>query len=147
MSRSVNRVALLGYVGAEPEIRTTAAGVKLAKVSLATNERWKGREGQQEGRTDWHQLTFWDRLADVAEQYVHKGDRLYVEGPLRRNAVVQDDGTTTYYTEVHVRELVLLGSPGGQNRPETFGSSSGGGHGTPGASRASQAAYDDDLPF
>lgn len=108
MSRSINKVILVGRVGAEPEVRTTAGGTKLAKVSLATTRTFKDRSGERQEKTEWHRLTFWDRLAEIVEQYVGKGDRLYVEGRIEYSTTEQD-GQTRYWTEIVVQELVMLG--------------------------------------
>lgn len=112
--KSVNRATLIGNVGADPEVRTTGSGTKLARVSLATSERWSGKTGQAEERTDWHRLTFWGKLADVVEEHVRKGDRIFVEGSIRYSTTERDDGTKNYFTEVNVQELVMLG--GGEKR-------------------------------
>ena len=80
MARSLNKVMLIGNIGSDPEIRMTPSGSKVAKFSLATNRTYQDRTGQQQERTDWHRLTFFGKLADIVEQWVHKGDRLYVEG-------------------------------------------------------------------
>ncbi len=82
MSRSLNKVLLIGNVGNDPEIRATSSGSRVAKVSLATNRQFQDRTGQNQERTEWHRLTFFGRLADIVEQYVKKGDRLFVEGRL-----------------------------------------------------------------
>lgn len=124
--RSVNRITLIGNVGADPEVRTTSSGTKLAKLSLATTERWSGKSGRTEERTDWHRLTFWGALVGVVEQYVRKGDPLYVEGSVRYSTS-EKDGTTTYWTEVNVRELVMLGSPKGERVPPGGASEPGAG--------------------
>ena len=79
MSRSLNKVLLIGNVGSEPEIRTTGGGTKLAKFSLATNRTWNDRSGQKQEKTEWHRITAWDKTADIIEQYVKKGDRIYIE--------------------------------------------------------------------
>ena len=109
MSRSLNRVMLIGNVGAEPEVRTTTGGTRVAKVSLATNRTWNDKTGTQVDRTEWHRLSFWDKLADIVEQYVHKGDRLYVEGRIEYSETTDDQGNTKYWTDIHVREMVMLG--------------------------------------
>ncbi|MDH3424888.1 MAG: single-stranded DNA-binding protein, partial [Gemmatimonadota bacterium] len=81
MSRSLNKVMLIGNVGNDPEIRATGSGARVAKLSLATNRSWTDRNsGQKNEKTEWHRLTFFGRLVDVVEQWVKKGDRLYVEG-------------------------------------------------------------------
>jgi len=115
MARSLNKVLLIGNVGAEPELKTTGSGTRFAKVSLATNRTYPDRSGQQQEKTEWHRLTFWDKLAELVEQYVHKGDRIYVEGRLEYSQTEDQQGQQRYWTDIIVRELVLLGSgaPGG----------------------------------
>ncbi|MEN8376417.1 MAG: single-stranded DNA-binding protein [Gemmatimonadota bacterium] len=143
MSRSLNKVMLIGNVGAEPEIRTTGSGTRLAKISLATNRAFSDRSGQQQEKTEWHRLTFWDRLAEIVERYVKKGDRLYVEGRIEYSTT-EDNGVTRYWTDIVVRDMVMLGSgPGGE--------SSGGWNRSaePAQAPAQEATFqpDDDLPF
>jgi single-strand DNA-binding protein len=109
MSRSVNKAILVGHVGRDPEFRETANGTKVANTSLATNS------GKAEAeRTEWHRIVFWDRLAGFAQEYVRKGDRLYVEGNIRYDSY-ERDGVTIPTMEVHVREVVLL--PSGRTEP------------------------------
>ena len=110
MSRSVNKVILVGNVGRDPDVQTTAAGTKVAHVSLATSRRFP-RDGGMEERTEWHRLTLWDRLAQLAEEYVRKGDRLYIEGRMEYDSF-ERNGVTIPTAEVQVRELVMLGPPG-----------------------------------
>ncbi len=141
MARSLNKVMLIGNVGAEPEVRTTPSGTKLAKVSLATNRQFSDRSGQQQDKTEWHRLTFWDRTADIVERYVHKGDRLYVEGRLEYSQTQDDQGNVKYWTDIIVREMVMLGAGGG---PSDGGGFSQAG---PGAPNNTPFGDDDDLPF
>ena len=108
MPRNVNKVILLGNAGRDPDIQTTASGVKVAHLSLATSRRVP-RDGEFEERTEWHRLTLWDRLAQLAEEYIRKGDRLYVEGRIEYDSF-EKNGVTVPTTEVVVRELVLLGA-------------------------------------
>lgn len=118
MSRGVNRVILLGNVGNDPEIRATSSGARMAKVSLATNRTWTDRAGNKQEKAEWHRLTFWGKLVDVVEQYVKKGDRLYVEGRIEYSQT-ESDGVTRYWTDIQVQELVMLGSASGQaSEPE-----------------------------
>ncbi|HET9986033.1 MAG TPA: single-stranded DNA-binding protein [Longimicrobiales bacterium] len=112
MSRSVNKVILVGNAGRDPDVQTTASGTKVAHLSLATSRRIP-RESGFEDRTEWHRLTLWDRLAQLAADYVRKGDRLYVEGRMEYDAF-EKNGVTIPTAEVHVRELVMLGSPNGR---------------------------------
>jgi single-strand DNA-binding protein len=111
MSRSVNKIILVGNIGRDPDIQTTNGGTKVAHVSLATSRRVP-RNGSFEDRTEWHRLTMWDRLAQLAEDYVRKGDRVYVEGRIEYDSF-EKNGVTIPTAEVQVRELVLLGSPRG----------------------------------
>ena len=111
MSRSVNKVILVGNIGRDPDIQTTNGGTKVAHVSLATSRRIP-RNGSYEDRTEWHRLTMWDRIAQLAEDYVRKGDRVYVEGRIEYDSF-EKNGVTIPTAEVTVRELVLLGAPKG----------------------------------
>jgi single-strand DNA-binding protein len=111
MARNVNKVILLGNAGRDPDVQTTASGVKVAHLSLATSRRIP-RDGGFEQRTEWHRLTLWDRLAQLAEEYIRKGDRLYVEGRIEYDSF-EKNGVTVPTAEVVVRELVLLGVPAG----------------------------------
>jgi single-strand DNA-binding protein len=112
MSRSINKITLVGHIGLDPDVQTTATGTKVAHVSLATSRRFP-RDGSFEERTEWHRLTLWDRLAAIAEDYVRKGDRVYVEGRMEYDSF-ERNGVTIPTAEVHVRELVLLGAPSGR---------------------------------
>ncbi len=110
MSRSLNKVMLIGNVGAEPETITTSTGVTLTKCTIATNRSYKDRVGDQQEETEWHHLTFFGRLAEVAEEWVHKGDRLYVEGRIQSREREDDEGRARRYYDIIVNELVMLGS-------------------------------------
>jgi single-strand DNA-binding protein len=106
MSRSVNKIILVGNVGRDPDIQQTKNGTKVAHMSLATNRRAPaGSDGEE--RTDWHRLTLWNRLAQFAEDYIRTGDRIYVEGRLEYDAY-ERDGVPIPTADVHVREVVLL---------------------------------------
>jgi len=108
MSRSINKVILVGNIGRDPDVQTTNGGTKVAHVSLATSRRFP-RNGTYEDRTEWHRLTLWDRLAQVAEDYVRKGDRVYIEGRIEYDSF-EKNGVTIPTAEVTVKELVLLGA-------------------------------------
>lgn len=110
MSRSVNKIILLGNVGSDPEVRATASGSRVAKLSLATSRSYNDRAGQKQEQTDWHRLTFFGKLADVVEAWVKKGDRIFVEGRVEYSRTQGTDGETRYWTDVVVSELTLLGS-------------------------------------
>lgn len=143
MSRSLNKVMLIGNLGADPEIRTTPSGTKVGKVSLATNRTFQDRSGQRQEKTEWHRLTFFGKLADIVEQYVTKGDRLYVEGRLEYSQTEDDKGNVRYWTDIIVLEMVMLGSTmaggggGFQGGSQDFG----------GSSEPDLSQPDDDLPF
>ena len=107
MSRSVNKIILVGNVGQDPDIQETGNGTKVAHFSLATNRRTTGTGDEPEERADWHRLTLWNRLAQFAQDYVSKGDRVYVEGRLEYDSY-ERDGVTIPTADVSVRELVLL---------------------------------------
>ena len=150
MARSLNKVMLIGNVGSDPEIRMTPSGSKVAKLSLATNRSYQDRGGQQQERTDWHRLTFFGKLADIVEQWVNKGDRVYIEGRLEYSQTQDDQGGTRYWTDIVVNEMVMLGagsggpSEGGFRSGPPTGESDRGGS-TPDSGPISNP--DDDLPF
>jgi single-strand DNA-binding protein len=160
MSRSLNKVMLIGNVGSEPEMRTTGGGTKFAKVSLATNRTFNDKQGNRQEKTEWHRLTFWDRLAELVEQYVKKGDRIYVEGRIEYSQTEDDKGNQRFWTDIIVQEMVLLGSGqgGGQGGGYSGQGSQGGSQqqqrrrqpsGGPqqGAGPSPFDSDDDDLPF
>ncbi len=143
MSRSLNKVMLIGNVGSEPDIRATSSGTQVAKVSLATNRQWKDGSGQQKEKTEWHRLTFFGRLVDIVDQWVKKGDRLYIEGRLEYSES-EADGQKKYWTDIIVAEMVMLGSTGGG----AGGGRSGGFESDPSPAPAPPISEpDDDLPF
>ena len=108
MSRSVNRVILVGNAGSDPDVRETGTGTTVAHVSLATNRAFQ-RNGQEQRKTEWHRLTFWSGAAEIAEKYVRKGSRLYVEGRLEYGSYDRD-GVSIPTTDVIVQDFVLLDS-------------------------------------
>src|SRR6202163_3542271 len=120
--KSVNKVTLLGNLGKDPEVKYTPQGTAVAKLALATNERYKDKEGQWQDRTEWHNVVLWQRLAEIAGEYLKKGSKVYIEGKLQTRS--WDDKTTNqkkYMTEVVAGDLILLGGRG-----EGGGSDSGG---------------------
>ena len=146
MSRSLNKVMLIGNVGSDPDVRATSSGGQVAKVSLATSRQWKDGSGQQKEKAEWHRLTFFGRLVDVVDQWIKKGDRLYVEGRIEYSET-EKDGQKKYWTDIVVNEMVMLGSsPGGGGR-------GGGGRGGNDQDDPSSpppppiSEPDDDLPF
>ena len=112
MSRSVNKAIILGNLGKDPEIRTTTNGAKVVTFSVATNRRWQSKSGEMQDDTQWHRVVAWDRLAEIVEQYLKKGDRIYVEGRLQYRDWEDQNGQKRYTTEIVARELVMLGGRG-----------------------------------
>ncbi len=161
MSRSLNKAIIIGNLGSDPEIRTTSGGSRVAQFSVATNRRWTNAAGEQQEKTEWHRIVAWDtkftKLADVAERFLKKGERVYIEGEIQYSSYEAKDGSgTRYSTEIVARDLILLGG-----REVGAGAGYGGEGGrreqTP-AARSSTAGYedfqapplgdeDDDLPF
>ena len=154
MAKSVNKVILIGHLGKDPEVKYTPSGTPVAKFSLATNERYKDKDGNWQDRTEWHNITAWQRTAEIAGEYLKKGSQVYIEGRLRTDS--WDDkntGEKKYRTEIVVNDLVLLGGRGGDMGE---GRSRGAGAGSQMDQRGaaseesfSQAAQitDEDIPF
>jgi single-strand DNA-binding protein len=124
MSRSLNKVMLMGNLGNDPEVRSTAGGGKVASFSLATSRTWNDQAGVKQEKTEWHKCVAWNqgtqKLADVVENYCKKGKPVYVEGSIEYRQWQDKEGQTRYTTEINVRELILLGG----NRGEGGGESS-----------------------
>ncbi|MBR5281910.1 MAG: single-stranded DNA-binding protein [Alistipes sp.] len=109
----INKVILVGNVGIDPEVRTTESGVKVARVRLATSERYVDKQsGERKELTEWHTITLWRGLADIVDRYVHKGSQLYIEGRLRTREWVDKDQVKRYTTEILADNMQLLGSRG-----------------------------------
>ena len=122
MAKSVNKVILVGNVGKDPDIKYTPSGVPVAKVSLATNERYKDKSGEWQERTEWHNLVFWQRLAEIVGEYVKKGSKVYVEGRLQTSSWEdKQSGEKKYRTEIVVADLVLLGANGNGDQGRSTG--------------------------
>jgi single-strand DNA-binding protein len=142
MAKSVNKVILIGNAGQDPEVKYTASGVPVAKVSLATSERFKDRNEQWQDRTEWHNIVAWQRLAEIVGEYVRKGSKVYVEGKLQTSTWEdKQTGEKKYRTEVVAREILLLSSRenGKGDKQTTAGEES-----TP---DSVSAPLDDDIPF
>jgi len=156
--KSVNKVILIGNLGKDPEVKYTPQGTPVAKLTVATNERFKDKSGEWQDRTEWHNVVLWQRLAEIAGEYLKKGGKVYIEGRLQtRSWDDKTSGQKKYMTEVVGSDLVLLGgrgegggesgggysrgaSPGGNNfdqrtpEPEPAGAGSG-------------PITDEDIPF
>ena len=112
----INKVILLGHVGAEPEVRAIDGGTKVARISIATTERYTDKNNQKQEATEWHNVTLWRGLADVVDKYVHKGSQVYVEGKIRTREY-EANGEKRYATEIIAEELKLCGRPKDANEP------------------------------
>src|ERR1700747_1613568 len=113
MAKSVNKVILVGNVGQDPEVKYTPSGIPVARVSLATNERFKDGNDQWQARTEWHIIVAWQRLAEIVGEYVRKGTKLYIEGKLQTTSWQdRQSGEKKYRTEIFARDVVRLGSRG-----------------------------------
>jgi len=164
VSRSLNKVSLIGNLGNDPEIRTTSNGSKVAQFSLATSRSWGGQGGsEKQEKTEWHKCVAWNGkgpgtgLADVIERYCKKGEKLYVEGRIEYRQYQDKENQTKYVTEINVREIMLLGGKGGGefegSAPPRARSSAPAKNGAAGAPSGDFEEFpggleaDDDLPF
>jgi len=149
--KSVNKVILIGTLGRDPEIRSTANGMNVAKFSIATNERYKDRDGQWQERTEWHNIVCWQRLAEIVRDYTHKGDRIYIEGRLQTSS--WDDkqtGEKKYKTEIVANDLVLIGGKQGSGEgggPRARGASANDMNQSGPAYEEATGITDEDIPF
>ena len=107
--RGVNKVILIGNLGADPELRYTPSGAAVATLSVATNEVWKDNDGNQQQRTEWHRVILWRKLAEVAGQYLSKGSQVYIEGRLQTRSWEDKDGVKRYTTEIIGNNMQMLG--------------------------------------
>ena len=154
MSRSLNRVQIIGNLGADPELRTTTGGARVANLSVATSRRWNDRQGQQQEKTEWHKVIFWETLAEVCEKYLKRGDRVYVEGSIEYRQYEDKDGQTRYITEIRGREMIMLGGRGESAQFDASSRSAGPSRGAPSPAKDSFEEFssdsltpEDDLPF
>jgi single-strand DNA-binding protein len=156
MARGINKVILMGNLGADPETRYTPSGTAITNLRLATTESWKDRQsGEQVEKTEWHRVVMFDRLAEIAAEYLRKGSQVYIEGQLQTRKWQDQQGQDRYTTEVRARDMQMLGGRPGAGAPAGGGSqggySQGGGGqggGQGGGSREpSEPVLDDDIPF
>jgi single-strand DNA-binding protein len=158
VSRSMNKAILVGNLGADPEVRSTTNGSRVATLSIATSRQWKNQAGEKQEKTEWHRVVFWNtkfsNLADIAERYCKKGDKVYVEGSIEYRSWQDREGQTRYTTEINGRELILLSGKGGDgaealSAPSKVAAGAAGTKGKEGFDDFPEAlaAEDDDLPF
>ena len=158
MSRSLNKVTLIGNLGADPEVRSTNNGSRVANLSLATSRQWTGQNGEKQEKTEWHRVICWNnkgaQLADLAEKFMKKGDKIYVEGRIEYRTWEDREKQTRYVTEVIAREVILLSPRGGGGEGAEFARAKAGAKAAPEGKAESLEAFpealdeeDDDLPF
>ena len=145
---SLNKVMLIGNLGKDPEVRYTAAGTAVASFSVATSEKYKNKSGEWEEKTEWHNVTLWARLAEIAGEYLAKGKTVYIEGRLQTRKWQDRDGKDRYTTEIVGEKMQMLSGKG-----EGGGGRQGGGR-SESQGQSQETAYeeptfnpDDDIPF
>src|SRR5690349_4959090 len=158
MARGINKVILIGNLGADPETRAMPSGGTVANLRVATSESWRDKQtGEQQERTEWHRVALFGRLAEVASEYLRKGSQVYIEGSLRTRKWTDKQGNERYSTEVIGNEMQMLGgrgggaggasAPGGRGgEAPAYAEESGGGSGGGGGCSRSEE-FDDDIPF
>ncbi|HET9331728.1 MAG TPA: single-stranded DNA-binding protein [Steroidobacteraceae bacterium] len=159
MARGINKVILIGNLGADPETRAMPSGTTVANLRIATSESWRDKQsGEQQERTEWHRVALFGRLAEIAGEYLRKGSQVYIEGSLRTRKWQDKQGNDRYSTEIIGNELQMLGGRGGAGggAPAAEG---GGGRSAAGAAPAfaeesggsgggrGGEEFDDDIPF
>lgn len=124
MQKGINKVTLIGNLGADPDIRATQNGTTVANLSIATSEVWNDKNtGQKQERTEWHKIVFFGKVSEVLRDYAKKGTKLYVEGSLRTRKWQDKDGVDRYTTEIVGREMQLMGDGGSQGQEKPAGNS------------------------
>lgn len=126
MSKGINKVILVGNLGADPELKYTASGTQMCKFTLATDESYRDRDGNKVEKTQWHKIIVWAKLAEICGQYLGKGKQVYIEGSIEYRSWDKDDGTKGYMTEINAREVVFMSGGNGQ---QNSGQQAGGGYG------------------
>ncbi len=159
MARGINKVILVGNLGNDPEVRATAGGVRVANISVATSESWMDKNsGQRQERTEWHRVVFFNRLAEIVEQYLTKGSKVYVEGSLRTNKWQDQNGQDRYTTEIVASDMQMLDSRAGgmgDGQPQSTNYQSTAPMDPPApkqqqpqpANTGADINFDDDIPF
>lgn len=154
MARGVNKVIVVGNLGKDPEVRYTPGGSAVANVTIATSEQWKDKNtGEKQERTEWHNVTFFGRLAEIVGEYLKKGAQVYVEGSLRTEKWQDKNGNDRYTTKIIANEMQMLGSraSGGTSSFDQSQPSGGYNQAPPQqqapAPAAADTGFDDDIPF
>ncbi len=138
---SLNKAMLIGNLGKDPEVRYTASGQAVASFNLATSEKFKNKSGEWEERTEWHRVTLWGKLAEIAGEYLSKGKTVYIEGRIQTRKWQDNTGNERYTTEIVGDKMQMLSPKGERKGGDSGGSSSGGG------SYEEPPFQDDDIPF
>jgi len=149
-SRGINKVILLGNLGADPDVRFSPNGSVIANLRLATGETWKDQQGNRQERTEWHRIVMFGRTAEIARDYLRKGSKLYLEGRLQTRKWQDKEGRDQYTTEIVAQEFQMLDSAPGSGQGQGYGPAPE--RRQPRAATASQSTapgpdFDDDLPF
>jgi single-strand DNA-binding protein len=166
VSRSLNKVTLIGNLGQDPEVRSTANGGRVANFSIATSRQWSGQGGEKQEKTEWHRIVAWNNakgggsgLADIVEKYCKKGDKVYVEGRIEYRSWQDKEGQTRYTTEIIANDIILLGGRGGAGGEAGFTPARATAAASPAKKEGKEAkegfddfpealdTEDDDLPF
>jgi single-strand DNA-binding protein len=153
MARGINKVILVGNLGADPETRYMPSGSAVTNLRLATSESWKDKQtGDQQERTEWHRVAMFGRLAEIAAEYLRKGSQIYVEGSLRTRKWQDKDGNDRFSTEIVANEMQMLGGRGDASAPARSGSSGGGRASADDRSGGDSGppdddVFNDDIPF
>ena len=151
-SRGLNKVMIIGNLGADPEVRYTAGGSAMANINIATSETWRDKQtGEQQEKTEWHRVVFFGKLAEIVQQYVHKGSKLYVEGRLQTRKWQDKEGHDRYTTEIVGNEMQMLDSKGGSSASFEPAQQAAPKQATAQPAPSSSAPqiddFDDDIPF
>jgi single-strand DNA-binding protein len=155
MARGINKVIIVGNLGQDPETRYMPSGKAVTNLRVATSESWKDKQtGEQREQTEWHSVVMYDRLAEIAAEYLRKGSQVYLEGKLRTRKWQDKEGRDRYSTEVIANEMQMLGGRGGggtgtesRSAPRAAGGGGGGEREEPAAAPGREDAFDDDIPF
>jgi single-strand DNA-binding protein len=147
MAKGINKVILIGNLGKDPETRYTPAGSAITNVTVATSESWKDKQsGQQQERTEWHKVVFFNRLAEIAGEYLKKGSKVYIEGSLRTRSW-EKDGQKHYTTEIVASEMQMLDGRGDGERSQPADRPAPGASADPAPAGGGAEFMDDDIPF
>jgi single-strand DNA-binding protein len=153
MARGVNKVILIGNLGQDPETRTTPGGTTVTNIRIATSESWKDKtSGEMKEQTEWHGIVLWNRLGEIAAEYLKKGSQVYIEGRLQTRKWQDKQGNDRYTTEIVASEMQMLGGRGGGGAAQETRDTREGGGGkgfAPAAGSGGGASpdFDDDIPF